>query len=202
MFLVVDTETTGLPDRINFRDYYDYTFVHHYSKSRVIELACVLYSDEGDIVEKNSWLISSSIEIPQFITELTGITQNMLTENGVPMETVVPVFKQLLDKASVVVMHNASFDRHVLAAELYRSGHTDVARHFFQKPSRCTMKMGKEYTAIRTRFGFLKYPKLQELYLHFFNEPFESSHRALSDVVATGRCYVKMVTQTASAYRV
>lgn len=194
MILVLDTETTGLPDRLKFNDFYDYSFSRYYSGSRVIELACVLYNNEGNILQKHSWLISSEgVEIPPFITGLTGITQEMVKESGVSLDTVVPVFKELLDQASVLVMHNAKFDRYVLAAELYRTGYHELALEFFNKPYACTMEMGKQYTAIKTRSGFLKYPKLQELYMHFFHEPFESSHRALADVLATGQCYLRMM---------
>ena len=194
LILVLDTETTGLPEKMTFHHYYDYKFSRYYSGSRVIELGCVLYDMEGSVVDRGSWLIGhpDSPGIPDKITELTGITAGMVRDQGVAMDAVAPAFHQLLGRASKIVMHNAGFDRHVLAAEFHRYKYEALAKELFDKPFACTMEAGKAYTAIRTATGFIKYPKLAELYLHFFKEPIEGGHRATNDVLATARCYFAM----------
>jgi len=58
------------------------------------------------------------------------------------------------------------------------------------------MIKGKTITNIETTTQsgkkYIKYPKLIELYKHYFNEELTGLHNALIDVFACFRCYYKM----------
>ena len=59
-----------------------------------------------------------------------------------------------------------------------------------------TMKLGANYTKIKTAGGDYKWPKLIELYRHFFGRDFEGQHDALDDIRATRDCFWEMVRLT------
>jgi len=90
-FVVFDIETTGLKARFH----------------EIIELACVKVS-EGKIVERFSEFIKPEFPIDAHITELTGITNEMVS-NADRVENVLKRFLEFA-KGSVLVAHNANFD--------------------------------------------------------------------------------------------
>jgi DNA polymerase III subunit epsilon len=187
--LVLDTETTGLPTRRSNH----YSVSSSYSSARVIQVGAVLCDTNGEVKESFSWLIKpEGFTIPEFITNLTGITQTEADTMGVTFHVVAMWLDQILDKCSKIVMHNASFDRSVLAAECYRQGFIALAEKLFTKEFYCTMEHGKDTTKIPLGKSY-KFPKLQELYSHFFHEPIQGAHNALCDALATSKCYFSMV---------
>lgn len=193
MILIIDTETSGLPKRIGFNQYYKYTDSDKYSSSRLIEIACVLCDQEGKIVRAGEWLIKpDGFSLPTKITELTGITDEELEKNGMRFADVAVQFQDFIDKADILVMHNAAFDVSIIAAECYRQGFEALAERVASIPVFCTMEKGKHFTQLRLPRGDLKPPRLQELYHHFFGENFGGAHRAMNDVSATAKCYFKM----------
>lgn len=189
--LVLDTETTGLPTRRN----HHYSVSSSYSSARVIQVGAVLCDTSGEVKESYSWLIKpEGFTIPEFITSLTGISQTEAETLGVSFHSVAVWLDQILDKCSKIVMHNASFDRNVLAAECYRQGFLALAEKLFTKDFYCTMEHGKDTTKIPLQTGRgYKFPKLQELYSHFFHETIQGAHNALCDALATSKCYFSMV---------
>ncbi len=94
--IYLDTEATGLdPDR-----------------EKVIELAMVPfeYDDDGRIyriLPEYNALQDPGIPIPPFITRITGITDEMVAGQAIDLDQV----GELLTGASLVVAHNARFDR-------------------------------------------------------------------------------------------
>lgn len=90
-FVVFDIETTGL-DR---------------KKEQIIEIGAVKIKN-GKQVGVFSEFIKPTVMISEFITNLTGITNEMV-KDAQPVETVLPKFLEFV-KDSVLVAHNASFD--------------------------------------------------------------------------------------------
>lgn len=97
--VVLDFETTGL----NPRD-----------GARGIEVGAVKVVN-GEITERFSSLINPGVTIPFHITELTGITNEMIADAPQPAE-VYPDLLDFIDDAYLVA-HNAGFDAKFLAAE-------------------------------------------------------------------------------------
>lgn len=99
---VIDFETTGLsPDQGN----------------RATEIAAVLLKD-GKVVDRYQSLMNAGVRIPQFITELTGITDAMVRQAPPAAEVMRDVADFVGD--TPLVAHNAAFDRRFWDAELGR----------------------------------------------------------------------------------
>jgi DNA polymerase III epsilon subunit-like protein len=194
-YLALDTETTGLPHRRPGLDnYYPYTDTTAYASSRVVQLGCALFSKEGQLTESVEWVFQPrDYDIPARATAIHGISTAEAMRTGVLPQDISEEFRRLLMRCDTIVMHNAVFDRHVLAAELHVSGLTDLAQMFFNKKWVCTMRLGVNVTRIPSHHGF-KYPKLKELYEHLFEgNTFDGQHTALADATASGMCYAELL---------
>lgn len=102
MYAIVDIETTG--------------FSHE--KHKIIEVAIIVYN--GQIVNKYETLINPGCDIPEKITALTGITNDMLT-NAPSFEVVANEILKTIGKC-IVVGHNVRFDYMFLKTELKNIG--------------------------------------------------------------------------------
>lgn len=160
--LVVDCETTGLT----------LPSVADLSKQpRIIELGCAKIQD-GQIVEKRSWLINPGMPISAEVTKVTGLRDEDVAS--------APMFPQLLPEirlafsgADLFIAHNAPFDKSCIEHELTRAACKD-----FPWPAEivCTVQ---EYMHI---FG--RRAKLTDLYKHVLGRELKQTHRALDDVLA------------------
>ena len=99
--VIFDTETTGI----------------EFGKDRIIELGAVSLENgkEVDCMDDLIRLPEGQC-LPSFITDLTGITNEQLAEEGVEQETAVMDFCRLLDGAEqpLLVAYNAQFDLNFL----------------------------------------------------------------------------------------
>lgn len=102
---LVDVETTGL-NRAN--------------GDSIIELGVVLFEYAAvsgtvlRVVEERSWFEDPGQPIPAEITKLTGITDEMVAGQSIPVEEA----EALLARAHLVIAHNAAFDRGFVEALL------------------------------------------------------------------------------------
>ncbi|MGH8853522.1 MAG: 3'-5' exonuclease [Telluria sp.] len=102
--VMLDFETTGLSPDMG---------------DRITEVAALRIVG-GEITERYVSLVNCGVRIPSFITQLTGITQQMV-DSAPPAGQVVP---ELLDfiGGDMLSAHNASFDEKFLKAEGWRLG--------------------------------------------------------------------------------
>lgn len=102
--VMLDFETTGLSPE---------------SGDRITEVAALRIVG-GEIRERYVSLVNCGVRVPSFITQLTGITQEMV-DTAPPSQRVVA---ELLDfiGGDVLSAHNASFDEKFLKAEGWRIG--------------------------------------------------------------------------------
>ena len=91
-YCILDIETTGF----SFRS------------DRITELAVVKYKD-GEIVDQYSTFVNPEIPIPKKITEITGITDEMV-KDAPKKEEVIKKFIEFIGEDSILVAHNANFD--------------------------------------------------------------------------------------------
>jgi DNA polymerase III subunit epsilon len=186
--LIFDTESTGLPveekDPFHYPEYWP----------RLVQLAWILADDE-QILEEQSYIISpEGFTIPRSAIEVHGITNERAKEEGRSLQDVLAIFSEALGKAEIIVGHNVSFDRSVVTAEFAR---TKQNAPILGLPYHCTMKSTADVCKIPSKMrgkGF-KWPSLNELYSHLFEEPFEDAHNALADVRACSRCYFELKKQ-------
>jgi DNA polymerase-3 subunit epsilon len=119
-FLVVDTETNGLPGE----------------RCEVTEIGAVLVGG-GELHERWETLVPVRAPLSRGIQRFTGVTQAMVDE-APPAELTLPELAEQLE-GRVLVAHNAAFDRRVLAQAFGRAG---VA--WPDPPSLCTVTLARE----------------------------------------------------------
>jgi DNA polymerase III epsilon subunit family exonuclease len=105
-FVVVDIETTGLEPQID----------------EIIEIAAVQIIPEASNHPSLTALITPSMPIPKRITQITGITQAMINEDGEPLAAVIKDFIDFFADHRLVFF-NAPFDLAFLQKAFQRHGH-------------------------------------------------------------------------------
>ena len=147
---------------------------------RATEVAAVLVED-GRIVGRFQSLMNSGTWVPPFITQLTGITNEML--QAAPPARAVMHEVARFTKGCPLVAHNAAFDRGFWQAELARAECEPDAAHAFA----CTMLLSRRLYphAENHRLGTLAR-------LHALPSA-GRAHRALADAEVTAHLLMRML---------
>jgi DNA polymerase III epsilon subunit-like protein len=181
LYLVFDTETTGLPK--------NYSASHEDLDNwpRVVQLAWVVANERGEILEEQSVIVRpEGFSIPAASAAIHGIDDAKAQALGIPLVEALSFFnKSLSQSAPTLVAHNIDFDIKVLGAEFLRA---NIQTNFMELVRVCTMKSAIEFCGLANR----KFPKLAELYRQLFNDDFAGAHDALVDVKACYRCFFEM----------
>lgn len=115
MYIIFDTETTGLPKNWNL----DYTHTDNWP--RAIQIAWQLHDDMGELVEARDFLIKpEGFDIPYDAERIHGISTELATEMGENLSHVMELFNTALGKADFVVGQNIGFDKNIMGAEFHR----------------------------------------------------------------------------------
>lgn len=184
-YMVVDTETTGLPERPTFGGYYPYTEIDKYNGARMIQICWAIY-DDGKLVEIQDYLIRPNGFVINN-SHIHGIT-NQMARGGHKLTDVLVKFSQALNNVKYIVCHNIKFDYHVICSELYRNKFHNTIAFINQKELICTMEKSIPLKVD----GCLKAPKLIKLYKFLFGKEFEHQHNAKYDVLATGEVFIEL----------
>lgn len=187
MYLIFDTETTGLPRNFNA------PITDTDNWPRIVQLAWQLHDEEGKLIRRNDALIQPvGYTIPYDSERIHGISTALAEQDGLPVKDVVMTFLEDLKLAKFIVGHNLRFDINVLGCELVR---LELESPLDSLPvlDTCT-----EVTAALTKLpggkgGKFKLPTLTELYAFLFNEGFVEAHNATADVEATLRCFLELI---------
>jgi DNA polymerase-3 subunit epsilon len=159
----VDIETNGL----------------NHIRGRVIEVAAIRV-ENGKVTRSFNTLVDPETELPQFITNLTGITTNDVKQ--------APTFHQIADELQAVIQgaifvaHNVRFDYSFLKQEYKRLGKPFLPKQL------CTVKLS------RTLFPDQRGHKLQDL-LSRYNFPVKARHRAYDDAQVLWQ-FIQYIEQT------
>ncbi|MBL4662803.1 MAG: 3'-5' exonuclease, partial [Flavobacteriaceae bacterium] len=98
MYLIFDTETTGLPKR------YNAPVSDTDNWPRCIQIAWQLHDDMGTVVEHADFLIQpDGFDIPYDSERIHGISTDLAKQKGLPLREVVGRFAEVLGKAKFVV---------------------------------------------------------------------------------------------------
>lgn len=186
MFLIFDTETTGLPQR------YDAPLTDFDNWPRMIQLAWQLHNESGALIEARSYIVKpDGFVIPRGSEKVHGISTERAQSEGLPLSDVLSYFNAALGKASVISGHNIEFDNSIVGAEMLRM---NQSTSLFEKTIVDTKETSTEYCALPGgRGGKFKWPTLEELYFTLFNESFDAAHNAAADVQATARCFFELI---------
>jgi len=188
MFLIFDTETTGLPTN------WDAPLDDFDNWPRLIQLAWQIHDEKGELVEVTSFLVKpDGFIIPRGSEKIHGISTERATKEGHPIKFVLDEFNKALEKAQITIGHNLEFDNNIVGSEMLRIGF-DNNILLKQKTQIDTKGESTNYCALPGgKGGNYKWPTLEELYLKLFNESFDAAHNASADVQATARCFFELV---------
>jgi len=187
LYLIFDTETTGLPR--NFKAPISDTD----NWPRLVQLAWQVHDDWGNLISHKDFLISpDGFSIPYKSEEIHGISTELAQEKGIPLIEGLELFKQALNDAKFIVGQNLRFDINVMGCEFYRLG-IDSKLSALPVLDTCTESSAELCQIPGGRGGKFKLPSLTELHDFLFQEPFGEAHNATADVEATSRCFLELI---------
>ncbi len=186
MFLIYDTETTGLP-----RDW-NAPLTDSENWPRLVQLAWQLHDARGRLLSRGNLIVRpEGFTIPFNSTKIHGITNERAEAEGHPLEEVLAAFDRDLAQAHYVMGHNIGFDVNIVGAELHRL-QQDVDR-LLKVPVIDSKDEATDYCAIPGgKGGGYKWPSLTELHTKLFGKPFDEAHDAAYDVDATAKCFFEL----------
>lgn len=162
VFVAFDTETTTLSSKTG----------------NIIEIGAVSFDKNGIISTWNS-LFYPGYHIPQEVTDLTHITDEMVF-NSPKIESKLQEFMQFIDN-HILIAHNAMFDLKFLNKELINS-----------KMKGSTNKVID--TLMYSRWAYPTLPKHKLSFLaDYFNFDKGQSHRATDDALTCMQLFIKIV---------
>ncbi|WP_036382188.1 DNA polymerase III subunit alpha [Muricauda sp. MAR_2010_75] len=187
MYLIFDTETTGLPKR------WDAPITDTDNWPRCVQIAWQLHDELGSLVEHQDFLIQpDGFNIPYESEQIHGISTALAEQNGVPLATVLEAFNKALERTKFVVGQNVDFDINIMGCEFHRE---TMESPLTQLPvlDTCTEHTAELCKIPGGRGGKFKLPTLTELHEFLFGEAFAEAHNATADVEATTRCFLELV---------
>ncbi len=157
MFSIIDIETTG----------------NSYKYGKITEVA--IYQHNGErITDSFSTLINPEIDIPYFITELTGIDNDMVTNAPKFYEVAKTIVEMTMGRTFIA--HNVNFDYKFIREEFARLGYE------FNRKTMCTVQLSRKYIPGHRSYSLGKL--CSELGIEI-----DGRHRAAGDALATVKLF-------------
>lgn len=160
-YVVFDIETTGLSPK----------------ECRITEIGAIKI-ENGEFTDKFSQLINPEIPIPPNITELTGISDEMVSDKP-KIDEVLPKFLEFC-KGCAVVAHNASFD-----CGFIRYNATELGLEFHNKAID-TLRISRELYPNERKHSL-------DTVCRRLGVSLENHHRAVDDATATAEVFLKFM---------
>ncbi|PHR71560.1 MAG: DNA polymerase III subunit alpha [Lutibacter sp.] len=187
MYLIFDTETTGLPKK------WKAPITDTNNWPRCIQIAWQLHDELGQLVESEDYLIQTdNFNIPYDAEQIHGISTQLADDNGIPLVEVLEKFNEALSKTTFVVGQNVGFDLNIMGCEFHRMG-IETQLNSLPLLDTCTEKTAQLCQLTGGRGGKFKLPTLTELHKHLFGIGFGDAHNATADVEATTRCFLELI---------
>ncbi|WP_026978472.1 DNA polymerase III subunit alpha [Flavobacterium tegetincola] len=187
MYLIFDTETTGLPKR------WDAPITDSDNWPRCIQIAWQLHDDLGQLIEHQDYLVKpEGFNIPYDAERIHGISTELAEAQGATLAEVLAKFNIALSKTKFIVGQNLGFDINIMGAEFHRA-EVDSQMSSMKILDTCTEVTASLLKLPGGRGGRFKLPTLTELHQYLFNKPFSEAHNATADVEATTRCFFELI---------
>ena len=120
MYLIFDTETTGLPKKWNA------PLTESDNWPRCVQLSWQIHDQAANLVSNRNYLIKpDGFKIPYESEKIHGISTGLAVKQGEIINNILNYFKEDLNKVQFVIGHNVNFDRNILGAEFLRKGIDD-----------------------------------------------------------------------------
>lgn len=120
MFSIIDIETTGNQARYG----------------KITEIAIFQHNGQ-EVTDSYSTLINPEMDIPGFITQLTGITNEMVKDAPRFFEVAKKIVEMTMGR--IFVAHNVSFDYKFIQAEYKRLGYD------YNQKTLCTVQLARKF---------------------------------------------------------
>lgn len=160
-YVCIDLETTGLSPEFD----------------SIIEISAVKVV-RGEIVDKYTSLINPKCHISKFISQLTGITDD-LVKDAPTIDEVLPEYLNFIGN-SIIIGHNVNFDVNFIYDKSER-----ITKKYFSNNFIDTMRLSK--LLIKS----LEHYRLKDI-ADVLNVEYTNAHRSLSDCLITISCYEKL----------
>jgi len=182
MYLIFDTETTGLPKN------YDAPYTDLDNWPRLVQIAWQLHDNKGALINASNIIVKpEGFTIPFNAEKVHGISTERAQREGKPLREVLEAFAADVAKAQRIIGHNIEFDMNIIGAEFIRGA---MESEIWDKKLIDTKEVSTNYCAIPGgKGGKYKWPTLTELYKKLFDEGFDDAHDAAYDVAATAKCF-------------
>lgn len=163
MYAIVDIETTG----------------SHPDKNGITEIAIVLHNGK-EIEGRYETLVNPHIQIPKYISFLTGIT-NEIVATAPDFSEVASHIYQLLNNR-IFIAHNVNFDYSFIRYHLMEHG------YYWLPKKLCTLKLSRKAFPGLPKYGLGHLCKT-------FDIPNQNRHRAGGDADATAILFQKILDE-------
>ena len=187
MYLIFDTETTGLPKNWNA------PITDSDNWPRCVQIAWQLHDEMGKLIEHQDFLVRpEGFDIPYDAEQVHGISTELAQEEGVSLQEMLSKFNEALSETKFIVGQNLGFDIKIMGAEFHRM-QMETPLHQLLVLDTCTEITANLCKIPGGRGGKFKLPTLGELHEHLFQETFAEAHNATADVEATTRCFLELI---------
>ena len=183
MYVVFDTETTGLPRSRNAA----VSDVDNWP--RIVQVAWEAFDSRDRQTDRQAYIIRpDGFTIPKDAERVHGISTSVAMKRGVPVAQALAAFAQILSRSRVLVGHNLKFDTNILGAQFHRLRLGDP---FYGKTHSCTMLATTQFCELPGRYGY-KWPTLPELHSKLFGKTVKETHDAAADVATCSKCFFEL----------
>ncbi|MFD2570128.1 exonuclease domain-containing protein [Spirosoma soli] len=177
-YLIVDTETNGLPQL------YELSYTDTSNWPRLISVSWGLYDETGHELSSDSCIVQpDGYRWNREAQRVHGIRPEEAQAYGLPLTRVLTQLSAVIEHANSWAGHFIELDYNVIGAEFVRAGRQ---AEFLAKPTVCTM----EASRLISKTG--DWLKLDELYALLFNKPMRGLHNAQADRLATAQCFFEL----------
>jgi DNA polymerase-3 subunit epsilon len=161
LYAIIDLETTGGQP----------------AQDRITEVAIFIH-DGQNIVDKYHTLVNPQRPIPYFISNLTGITDEMVRDAPKFHEVAKEIVQ--FTEGKIFVAHNVRFDYSFIKKEFADLGYN------YQRKTLCTVRLSRSLIPGLPSYSLGKLCKS-------INIPLEMRHRAIGDAEATAKLFDKLI---------
>ena len=121
MYLIFDTETTGLPLNWNAP-------LNNFDNwPRCVQIAWQIHDIEGKLVSVKNYIIKpDGYDIPYNATKIHGISNEIANEKGIPLKEVLNYFLDDVKKSKFLIGHNVLFDKNIVGRTLRERNKAEV----------------------------------------------------------------------------
>jgi DNA polymerase III subunit epsilon len=183
MYLVFDTETSGLPlwDEEPF----------HPNQARIVQLGMILLDDHFNEMATFCALVRpSGWKIQEGAYNAHHISQQMCEEYGFDISNILTTFDTFAQMADIIISYNLKFDSFLMDTEQSLKNTGLPFKYDWQHQGFCAMLAATAPCGLKQANGKSKWPKLQEAYkMLCCRDMPANAHNALVDCRATIEVY-------------